>query len=114
MALNINYNGKSYKAEFDRATARQYAADGHKLQDVWENPLIAIVPFVYCAFKKNHPAISVKKAEEIYDALPKSKKSAFLTKLVESYGDAIKGLVGDAEAADGDEGNAVWENEDED
>ena len=112
--LNISYNGKTYKAEFDRATAKLYAKIGYKVQDVWENPLVAVVPFVHCAFKKHQPAISEKKAEEIYDALPKSVKPSFLNALVEGYIGAIEGLVGSAEADDGDEGNATWENMDED
>ena len=112
--LTITYNGKKYSAEFDRATAKAYALTGNRVQDVWENPLVAVVPFVHCAFKKHQPAISEKKATEIYDALPKNKKPAFLTALVESYVDTMQGLIGDTEAADGDEGNAVWENEDED
>ena len=29
-ALTINYNGKTYKAEFDRATAKAYAMTGNK------------------------------------------------------------------------------------
>ena len=57
-ALTINYNGKTYKAEFDRATAKAYALTGNRIQDVWENPFVAIAPFVHCAFKKNQPAIT--------------------------------------------------------
>lgn len=75
-ALTINYNGKTYKAEFDRATAKAYALTGNRIQDVWENPFVAIAPFVHCAFKKNQPAITEKKSTEIYDALPKNKKPA--------------------------------------
>lgn len=112
-ALTINYNGKTYKAEFDRATAKAYALTGNRIQAVWENPFVAIAPFVHCAFKKNQPAITEKKSTEIYDALPKNKKPAFLNKLIESYVDTMQGLIGD-ETADGDEGNATWENEDED
>lgn len=113
-ALTINYNGKTYKAEFDRATAKAYALTGNRIQDVWENPFVAIAPFVHCAFKKNQPAITEKKSTEIYDALGQSKKQLFREKLINSYVDAIKDLVGDPEATDGDEGNAIWENEDED
>lgn len=112
-ALTISYSGKTYMAEFDRATARAYAMTGNRVQDVWENPLVAVVPFVHTAFKKHQPTITEKKSTEIYDALPKNKKPAFLNRLIESYVDTMQGLVGD-EAADGDEGNAVWENEDED
>lgn len=112
-ALTIDYNGKSYKAEFDRATAKAYAMTRNRVQDVWENPFVAVVPFIHCAFKKHQPTITEKKSTEIYDALPANKKPAFLTRLVESYVDTMKGLIGD-ETADGDEGNATWENEDED
>ena len=31
-ALTINYNGKTYKAEFDRATAKAYALTGNRVQ----------------------------------------------------------------------------------
>lgn len=111
-AIVINYNGKSYKAEFDRSTARSFAVEGYSVEDVWQKPLVAVVPFVFWAFKKHQPAISMKKAEEIHDALPKNKKPAFLNALIKSYIETIDGLVGNAEAAD-DEGNAVWENEDD-
>ena len=112
--LNINYNGKTFKAEFDRASARLFAKMGYKVQDVWENPLVAVVPFVFSAFKKHQPSITEKKAEEVYDALPKNVKPNFLNALVEGYIGAIEGLVGSTDAADGDEGNATWENPDED
>lgn len=113
-ALTINYGGKKYIAEFDRASAKAYAMSGNKISDVWENPLVAVIPFVHCAFKKHQPTISVKKAEEVYDALSMRVRPSFLQALVAGYIETIQGLVGDEEAADGDEGNAVWENEDED
>ena len=113
-ALTISYSGKTYKAEFDRATAKAYAMTGNKPTDVFDNPFVALAPFIHCAFKKHQPAISEKKAMEIYDALGQSKKQLFREKLINSYVDTIKDLVGDPEATDGDEGNAVWEDEDED
>lgn len=112
-ALNINYNGKVYKAEFDRAAAKMYAKMGFKPSDIGENPFMATIPFVFCAFKKHQPSISEKKAEEVYDALPARVKPAFLDALLGQYVEAIEGLVGN-ERADGDEGNATWENMDED
>ena len=94
--------------------SKAYAMTGNKPTDVFDNPFVALAPFIHCAFKKHQPAISEKKAMEIYDALGQSKKQLFREKLINSYVDAIKDLVGDPEATDGDEGNAIWENEDED
>lgn len=113
MALTIDYNGKKYLAEFDRATAKAYAVSGLRVQDVWENPFAAVPTFVHCAFKKHNAAISEKKAMEVYDALPKSVKPSFLSALVNSYIETMQGLVGDSDAADGGEGNAVWENQED-
>ena len=112
-ALNINYNGKAYMAGYDRAAAKMFAKMGHKISDLTDNPFEAVVPFVFCAFKKYQPTISEKKAEEIYDALSNSVKPAFLEALINQYVEAVEGLLGNT-AADGAEGNATWENPTED
>lgn len=112
-ALTINYNGKSYKAGYDRAAAKAYSRMGFTPADIIDKPFEATIPFVFCAFKKYQPAISQSKVEEIYDALAANVKPRFLTALANQYSEAVNGLLGD-ENADGGEGNATWENADED
>lgn len=94
--LTINYNGKSYKAEFDRATAKAYAMTGNRVQDVWENPFVAITLFIHCAFKKHQPTITEKKSTEIYDALPANKITSFISWLsnVKAAFSTLKGVMG--------------------
>lgn len=112
-ALTINYNGKTYKAGYDRAAAKSFSRMGFTVTDVVNKPFEATIPFVFCAFKKYQPSITQSKAEEIYDAFSAKAKNGFLTALANQYSEAVTGLLGD-ETADGDEGNATWENEDED
>ncbi len=112
-ALTINYNGKSYKAGYDRAAAKMFSRMGFTPADVVGKPFDAVIPFVFCAFKKYQPSITQNKTEEIYDALAAKVKPKFLAALLDQYSEAVNGLLGD-ENADGDAGNATWENADED
>ena len=68
-ALTINYNGKAYKAGYDRAAAKMFSRMGFTPADVADKPFDAVIPFVFCAFKKYQPSINQNKVEEIYDAL---------------------------------------------
>lgn len=112
-ALNINYNGKAYKAGYDRAAAKMFARMGFTPSDISDKPFDAVIPFVFCAFKKYHSAINQNKVEEIYDALAANVKPKFLAALLDQYSEAVEGLLG-SDNADGAEGNATWENADED
>lgn len=112
-ALTINYNGKAYKAGYDRAAAKMFSRMGFTPADVADKPFDAVIPFVFCAFKKYQPSINQNKVEEIYDALAAKVKPKFLSALLGQYAEAVNGLLGD-ETAEGDEGNATWENADED
>lgn len=112
-AINITYKGKTYKAGYNKAAAKNYASMGFRPEDVLSNPFLAAEPFVYCALKAYQPTISKDKSDEIFSEIPKNTKTAFLTALIESYSEALEGLIGNSNA-EGGEGNATWEAEDSD
>ncbi len=105
--ITIKYNGKDYTLEFTRKTAKLFIQMGYKLTDVIEKAVVAVIPFVMCAFKQHHAGITEAKAEEIYMQIPTNQKTAFLNALVEMYSDTYTSIIGDENAED-NEGNATW------
>lgn len=106
--VTINANEKKYTLTFNRKTAAMYNQMGFVPADLTEKPLVAVPPFVLCAFKANHPSINQKKVDEIWAAVPGKKKGDVLSALVDMYTDTYLDLMGSDNAADeDDEGNAA-------
>lgn len=99
---------KKYTLMFNRKTAAAYNQMGFKSSDLTDRPLIAVPPFILCAFKANHPSITQKRVNEIWAAVPKKSKSDVLSALIDMYSDTYIDLMGSDDAEDeDDEGNSA-------
>ena len=106
--VNITVDGKKYTLTFNRKTAAAFNQMGFEADDLRNKPLVAIPPFILCAFKANHDSISQKKVNEIWAAVPKKKKPDVLNALITMYSDTYLDLMGDDNATDDeDEGNGA-------
>ena len=105
--ITITAEGKKYTLMFTRKTAASYNQMGYDAEDLGKRPLVAIPPFILCAFKANHGDISQKKVNEIWAAVPKNKKPDVLNALITMYSDTYLDLMGDDSATEDDEGNAA-------
>lgn len=101
-SLVITFGDKKYKAEFTREAVKNFEGMGFTTDDLRNKYATAIVPFFYCALKSNHPTISMKKAQEIYDSL--NNRVEFISKLMEMYAETYQSLTDENES-----GNATWE-----
>lgn len=107
--INLSYGSKTYTLTFNRKTAQAYEVMGFSPADIITKPNSAVIPFVFCAFKANHPTITQNKVEDIYKQIPAAQKTAFLNALTQMYTDTYTELLGDENAEDGGEGNVKWE-----
>ncbi len=108
--ITLTHDGKKYKLEFTRASAKMFEDMGFSPQDIYTRPNSAVIPFVWCAFKANHASINQKKAEQIYNAVPKDRKGEFLGALISMYTDTYTSLLGgESDGDEADEGNVTWE-----
>lgn len=105
--ITINCQGKDYTLEFTRATAAAFIQLGFSVSDIYERAPVAMIPFVHCAFKSKHPAMSKTKAEEIFDSIPSKEKPKFTAALVTMFTDTYTSLIGSDNGSA--EGNATWE-----
>ena len=108
--VTITADEKKYTLMFNRKTAAMYNQMGFKTDDLTEKPLVAVPPFVLCAFKANHSTITQKKADAVWEAIPKKSKRDVLSALIDMYSDTYIDLMGIDDANDeDDEGNASVE-----
>lgn len=108
--VTITADEKKYTLMFNRKTAAMYNQMGFKADDLTEKPLVAVPPFVLCAFKANHPTITQKKADAVWETIPKKSKRDVLSALIDMYSDTYIDLMGSDDANDeDDEGNASVE-----
>ena len=100
--IAINYEGKQYKLEYTREAVKQFENMGYSLNDLSQRVYTVRIPLVFCGLKANHPTMSVKKAEEIYNSLNNREK--FMEALIDMIAETYTELTGDNE-----QGNATWE-----
>lgn len=106
--VTITVDGNKYTLMFNRKTAAMYNQMGFKIDDLTEKPLMAIPPFVLCAFKADHPTITQKKADAIWAAIPNKSKRDVFSVLIDMYTDTYTYLMGsDDDNDEDDEGNSA-------
>lgn len=108
--VTITFEDKKYTLTFNRKTAAMYGDMGHEISDLSSTTkaFAAIPAFVMCALKANHPTITQKKVDAIWEAVPKKSKGDVLSALFDMYSATYIDLMGSDNAADeDDEGNAA-------
>ena len=105
--MRIKFDGEEYTLEYTRASAKAFEQMGFSPDDILTRPNMAVIPFVFCAFKQHHSTIKMSKVEKIYEQIPANSKADFLAALREMYAETYEYLFGGDEESD--EGNAVWE-----
>lgn len=107
--VTITADEKKYTLMFNRKTAAMYGDMGYEISDIsGAKAFDAIIAFVWCAFKANHPSIKRDKVETIWGSVPLKSKNDVVNALVEMYVDTYTSLIGDPNANDEDnEGNAA-------
>ena len=101
-SITINYEGKQFKVEFTREAVKSFENMGYSLGDLSQKVYTVRTPLLFCGLKTNHPTITLKKAEDIYNSL--NHRDTFMEKLVEMIVDTYTDLTGENA-----EGNAAWE-----
>jgi hypothetical protein len=94
-----------YTLEFNRQAVRFAERSGFDISEVAKFPLTNIPRLFSLSFRMHHRGVTQKEAEDIYENLPNSSKSALLQRLVELYNVPLTSLVSEEEDGN-DEKNA--------
>lgn len=100
--ITINYEGKKYTLEYTREAIKQFESMGYSINDLGQKVYTIRIPLIYCGLKANHAAITMKKAEDIYNSL--NRRDKFMEMLVDMIVDTYTVLTGENA-----EGNSDWE-----
>ena len=105
--INFTYGDKDYCLTFTKASVKAMEDRGFAPSKILEAPVTYLPDLFYGAFRANHPFISRKLVDEIFDKM--KGRAELVNTLIEMYNEPIKALT---EEKEGDEGNAiVWTRE---
>lgn len=97
-------DGKEYTLAYDRKGCGRISRKGFHIEDIKNNPAVAIPLLISGSFIKFHPELSDAEIEEIWAEV--KNKEALLHALMGMYADPINALLAEPED---DEKNATWE-----
>lgn len=96
--------GKDYTLAFNNKTVKLMSANGFRIEDVWEKPIIGIPALFHGSFSVHHKGITQKLTDEIWATI--KGKEALIEQLVKMYQKPIEAVLDEPEE---DEKNATWE-----
>ena len=93
--IELTYNGKTYKLEFNRRALANMGSD----EVIKKQDYDSMVKYVWYAFNKNHPEVSLEQVGEIVEEIGD----------LESFVDALKQITESAiNSLKTSKGNAIW------
>lgn len=101
MAIEVTYEGKSYRFGITRQAAVLLEQDGFVAEQIAERPNLMIPKLVYHAATAYNPGIKRRLVDEIFEEL--SGKDDFVVALLEDYNKASAALLENK-----DQGKATW------
>lgn len=89
-------DGRQYTLEFDKKSVRFADARGFALEDVDRYPMSKMYELFWYAFRKNHPSVSLEKAERIMDGIGQLPEG-FMQRLSALYMKPFEGFTEETE-----------------
>lgn len=99
--INFLYRDNDYTLEFTRKSVERMERQGFTPNDIVDKPMLTLPQLFAGAFIANHPYISRKIIDGIFDDI--ANKSELISKLAEMYNEPLVALMEDNE-----EGNVEW------
>lgn len=99
--INFSYRDNDYTLEFTRKSVERMERQGFNPNDIVDKPMLTLPQLFAGAFIANHPYLSKKITDEIFDDI--ANKSELISKLAEMYNEPLVSLM-----EDNDEGNVEW------
>lgn len=104
MKIELTYQGVPYTLEYTREAVSILEANGFKVDEFLEKPMMNIELAFQTAFVKNHPRVQISTVKEIYNHCPD--KQGLVIALKQMIDETYESLL--AEPEESDSGNAVW------
>lgn len=102
--IELTYQSVPYTLEYTRETVAILEANGFKIEDFLEKPMLNIELAFQTAFIKNHPKVQINTVKEIFAHCP-DKQGLVLT-LKKMIDETYESLLADPE--EDESGNVVW------
>lgn len=97
-------DGKDYTLAYDRNSCARISRKGFRIEDVTNNPVVAIPLLISGAFLKFHPELTQAEIDAIWSKV--KGKEALLQNLMAMYATPINALLAEPED---DAKNSIWE-----
>lgn len=91
IVLHDSNSNVDYRLTFTRDSVRKLESMGFNLEEVGTKPMTMIPLLIRGAFLANHPSVSAKVVESLYDEM--SGKESFMEALVEMYSNTLNSLL---------------------
>lgn len=105
--LTVNYDGKTYTLEFNRAVVTLMERQGFNLSELDAKSALNTSLLIKFAFFLHHRKLSEDEIFEIYGSV--RGRDEFISKLLDMCSDTYVSLLDDPEEESGEiEGNATW------
>lgn len=101
--ITVQYDGKTYHLGYNRKSVVKMEEKGFNAAEAAKTPITSTMQLFSGAFIAQHPGISEKIVQEIYQNM--ENKEGLNTKLSEMYAEAVKGIFAEPEKS---EKNATW------
>lgn len=89
-------DGREYTLEFDKKSVKFADARGFALEDVDRYPMSKMYELFWYSFRKNHPSVSLEKAERIFDGIGQLPEG-FMQRLSALYMKPFEGFTEESE-----------------
>lgn len=102
IVIHDEHSNTDYRLTYTRDSIRKIEAMGFNIGELTDKPMTMIPLLIRGAFLSNHPSVSNKVIDELYDDL--DDKESFISVLVELYQEPLTSLVGNTK-----KGKVKWE-----